>query len=1133
MKKFLLYLLAAVILLPCFAACQNPPTPEPETESESQMQDGELPEEVKMIDIVKDGASDYVIVRPANITADDPAFVAAVLLRDAIERVSGATLQIITNDEADYEITEKEIVIGNARDSSNKDAAIYVLESKLYIGGNSQLLSNMIAALFTTCFDCSITSGELPDLKTLSVPSNLTIDQAGNMTSIQVKQDSTSWGDAIVYADEVANLINFRYLDQYRNVAEITNGDMRLVYNLEQSENKQVAGLYNTHGAAYLTNSMDAFVVTGGDTLYASQSGISARGNIYRFGYYYYDIHFLDQGFLPSTYEFDESAGSYNMLVKARKPSSHDIESVGMVNDVLTAIVGNTNDPYFHWNIKYNAEDYNAVQITMRTEYASTVHLYLYTESKSGFNADQQTSFSVKPGEEYCTVIVPLATIPDYTGKVEGIRIDCGSKVGEKIEIKEMKAVKINTTAATTLRLDRNYHVYGDKLHQQIRIVANGDTDGLQAFGTVTRIEKNRVASLVIADKNGKHSTIDGIDAGSVEYVGFDVKDAGVFGYIFPAETEYAGKVTVTAEGEYYVITQTYTPKSTSLKSHDSYSIGHRIYTDESHSFDELERQAYIERNPLTIVKVVTQSDGAKYAGYNSLVGCYTFTLNGTDFNKPYYKEPQKHYIVDAQITGDDYDRAIYVFAHTNNTGCLENGVVLNEQNQLLPISVEVCKNFKGEYEETLFDPEDMHYGYSIFPITVSKNQTRRFKSINLYQNWGNVPLKQLSSIQFIAPYYHLSCGTTETNCIAPYYVYGKDYWTLPDFRAMSAPLWSGQPQHTSAGRLYWLQYTDANGNFYGSESQTADISSSGPVYVDIDMSYLSDDGKIQVDYRQVEMAQSDETRTYYTLDLTVLEDLEIKDFVNNFSFFSMDGRSITYKKFGYLDESNTPQTVDLKLSAHTDYYRLGKNGGYFDYYIDADSSHSGTDSVNMAVVIKNYAMVIGGKTYDGNLVIKETYDGAVNLATLTADLGDVTLRAGDTVRIEMILLPWGSPESKDDSNVQQVREDSVISAIQTQASVGTVITDTYLPTVAAENNTAEFTVSGGGSTIYAVRVYGFDSYTKPTIQVYENGSWVDFDYQYHDYDGYMSFRENDGTYSLAFSFEMKDGEARTFRVTQ
>ncbi|MBE6675703.1 MAG: hypothetical protein E7594_02560 [Ruminococcaceae bacterium] len=186
-----------------------------------------------------------------------------------------------------------------------------------------------------------------------------------------------------------------------------------------------------------------------------------------------------------------------------------------------------------------------------------------------------------------------------------------------------------------------------------------------------------------------------------------------------------------------------------------------------------------------------------------------------------------------------------------------------------------------------------------------------------------------------------------------------------------------------------------------------------------------------------------------------------------------------------------------------------------------------------MAVVIKDYSMVLGGKPYDGNLVLKEQFDGTVNLATLTVDAGDITLRAGDTVHIDMILLPWGYPDSKDDSNVLGVREDSVLSPIKVEASVGSTIEDTYLLTVLADQNVAEFTVSGGGSAVYAVRVYGFDSYTQPTIQVMENGSWVDYSYQHHSYDGYMAFRDDDGTYSYAFSFEMEDGEARSFRVTQ
>ena len=323
MKRLLPLLLALLMLTPALAACNNTPDPTPEDPTQADTQTPDTPEVTEQyLDIVKDGASDYVIVRPADITAEDPAFVAAVLFRDAIERISGATLQIVTDDEADYAVSEKEILIGNARGATNIESTVYVSDSKLYIGGESQLLSDMVAAFFSACFTCDITSGELPALSTLSVPVSLTMDQAGNVTSTQVKQDTTAWGDTIAYADEVANLINFRYLDQKRDTAEITNGDIRLVYNLDVYENNQVAGLYNTSGAAYLTNSMDTFIVTAnGTTLYSSQSGISARGNIYRFGYYYYDIHFLDQNYLPAGYDIDESAGSYDLLSKAKKKS--------------------------------------------------------------------------------------------------------------------------------------------------------------------------------------------------------------------------------------------------------------------------------------------------------------------------------------------------------------------------------------------------------------------------------------------------------------------------------------------------------------------------------------------------------------------------------------------------------------------------------------------------------------------------------------------------------------------------------------------------------------------------------------------------------------------------------------------
>jgi lipocalin len=62
----------------------------------------------------------------------------------------------------------------------------------------------------------------------------------------------------------------------------------------------------------------------------------------------------------------------------------------------------------------------------------------------------------------------------------------------------------------------------------------------------------------------------------------------------------------------------------------------------------------------------------------------------------------------------------------------------------------------------------------------------------------------------------------------------------------MSAAPFSGQ-QRNSGGTHYFLQYTDADGNYNATENISNVINSSGPIYADVDMTYISDDGKIKV----------------------------------------------------------------------------------------------------------------------------------------------------------------------------------------------------------------------------------------------------------------------------------------------
>jgi hypothetical protein len=456
----------------------------------------------------------------------------------------------------------------------------------------------------------------------------------------------------------------------------------------------------------------------------------------------------------------------------------------------------------------------------------------------------------------------------------------------------------------------------------------------------------------------------------------------------------------------------------------------------------------------------------------------------------------------------------------------------MDENKTLLPIPLEVGKNFTGENEDSMYLPGDVSYGEVFFPLTVKANETKEFTVLNLYQNWGKYPLKQLSSIQFVAPYYHLSTGVTETNCIAPSFVYGKDNWLLPDFRAMSAPLWAGQPQHTAIGQLFVVRYDTADRVTGNIENYHDNIQSYGPVYADVEMNYLSHDEKIHISYRHVEMPQTDENRTYYSLRIDVLEDVSFKDFKSDFSLFCFNGRHPKFNKLGYLDENNQHKVLDLQIASATKYdrfFKLGEEYPFFDYY-----EPLAADAVNFALIVKDSHIIIGGEEYTGGFLMRDRFDGSLNFGDLTLNLGEVTLKAGDCIYVDYILLPWGYVDSTSDQNVLHVREDSCLDPYRVNTEVGSVVQDVYVPKVRVdENQTAIFTLAGGDNN-GVVRVYGLTSYERPVIEELVNGEWVAYeDTIKKEFDGYAVYADEDGTYSVSFVVCMTNApvEGRTFRV--
>lgn len=694
--------------------------------------------------------------------------------------------------------------------------------------------------------------------------------------------------------------------------------------------------------------------------------------------------------------------------------------------------------------------------------------------------------------------------------------------------------IRSSDTGLQHFSIDRTFHIYSDKLNVvQHLTTTGGEASGVAGYGQIYQIDASRVQKLIIKDANGTHDSPEGVDFDTCEYVGFDIERAGIMGFILLPYEANEGKLTVTLEDGVYTVDQHIESEEDTVYPFGVHIyFGMRMYTSPDHDLDAFTKEAEIERNPLTTLSIFKRIDGAAYYGYDALRGAYRFDVSGGDFSNNYYNNPNQYFTVNAQIQADSYDRNIYVYTHTAS-GCLECAVIMDENQTLLPIPLEVSKNFCGEKEDGFYLPGDISYGETFFPITLKAGETKKFTVLNLYQNWGKYPLKQLSSIQFVAPYYHLSTGVTETNCIAPSFVFGKDNWLLPDFRAMSAPLWAAQPQHTAIGQLFVVRYDTADKVTANIENYHNDIDSYGPVYADVNMDYLAQDGRIHISYRHVEMPQTDENRTYYSLRIDVLEDVSFKDFKSDFSLFCFNGRFPKFNKLGYLDENNQHQVIDLDIAnaqRYDRFFKLGDEYPFFDYY-----EPLAADAVNFALIVKDSHIIIGGEEFTGGFLMRDRFDGSLNFGDLTLDLGEVTLKAGDCICVDYILLPWGYVDSTSDQNVLNVRQDSCLDPYKVTAEVGSVVEDVYVPKVKVnEAQTATFTLTGGTNN-GVVRVYGLKSYQRPVIEELVNGEWVVYkDSTNRDFDGYAIYADGDGTYSVSFVVNMTDaGEGgRTFRVT-
>lgn len=791
-------------------------------------------------------------------------------------------------------------------------------------------------------------------------------------------------------------------------------------------------------------------------------------------------------------------------------PLADSVKYASQVDDVVQAYYTDAERSAFRME---NADMTLDHKLTAKSKTAS-----LTNSAGAVYVADSFDTYIITNGKKY------YSSASSDIGRINAIRI------GEYYTEAHLRDLSFKSTQ---FKVDKAYHLYGDRVYNQLSLYSGEATTALEEFGSEIKIEKSAVAAVRFADKNGVGTNLAALDSLSVQYVAFDIKDAGVVGFIVPSDGSTKA-LYVEDSGKFYVVRQVanYTAGTgiNNNKEEGGYNLncvtfGFRLYNDTTHSFDGVAAQAYLERNPLDGISVNGGTAEGRYIGYEALRGTYTFAMKGTGFVEGYLN-PHKHYTMPFSITCDDKDRDIFIRTNGEN-GCLEAGAILDGSGTLVPIQVQVDKNFQGDGGEPFYSVKDYQYGDCFFPLSLKAGETLELNVINAYQNWGHAPLKQLSGIEFHVSYYHLSTGTTESNCIAPYFVTEKDGWLLPDFRTRSGIMWAEQPQFNSVGVLKFLTYNkkalgfiDA-GRVY-SEYKNATIQSSGLNYSDIVSEYESDCGSYTYTLRHVEFPQTDENRTYYEVDVSFNREITFDNFKQDFDLFYFDGRFVNFNKIGYLDADNKCAVADVNTDKDDVYYPLGDNSPYWGFYdvtedtADQLANHFGC---NFAMIIKDSELVIGGNKSDIALVMRDSSTEDLTSGSLTLDAEELTFMPGDSIKLSLVLLPWGAGTEKNDNNVRAVREDSALKPVTLTAVTGTVEDDKLVPTVRAENGVAEVSVTGGRN-YNVIRFNGYENLECPEVYIKDGDSWLQASVcSDNGYDGYTVHYNEDGTYGFSFTY--------------
>jgi len=527
----------------------------------------------------------------------------------------------------------------------------------------------------------------------------------------------------------------------------------------------------------------------------------------------------------------------------------------------------------------------------------------------------------------------------------------------------------------------------------------------------------------------------------------------------------------------------------------------------------EVGKEMEAEVRPLLASAISAQS--GKSLGYDPVRGCYTVESDFEgNFSYYFYEAPNQYEPVALSIHNSDIPRKVYMLHEARKpVGSVECGILLDGNGDALPITVQISKNFCGEYEEPFYNPSDAPFSETIFPLYLQPDERRKLTSLQLHQNWGNHPLKQFSSLGAWMDYYHMSTGVTETTCYVPFMFAGLKGVSIADFRPMSQKMWSSQPQHDNVAGHSFVSYQDAAGKWHFIEYTYTTFRSTGPNWADMSIGYLSDDGKVKVTIDVFELPQTDELRNFVHLRVDFLDKLALKgdNLSESLRLLKIASwvQGMRYTNVAYGGPTGDATVVPIRLNDDftIDAAPLPAQNGWAAVYPDKRGANS--------YMVRRFDGKIGGESVTPGASLIGRKDGNTELylvpITKATEIG-----AGDYLDIDLVLMPYGGGV-EDEKPAQRCATDFGVNAPRvTKLTAGAKLSDFPTRISLDENGRAEFSVTGGTNVIPII-IEGARNYTSLRLYSADSDKTL-IDLSSKDgRDGYQTFARDDGAYGFVF----------------